>query len=282
MKQIIALKKELNIQLDKYIKDIEVALFSLEDEFTQAIIKDKNNPLLIAATDSTIALGKELGIATMAYMNPEIPGQSYSGVDMLVEGFDEVDVDFFEKVWQRHHRIPWTILETERCVIRELTLDDLDALFALYGDGEIDKYTDSLYPYEEEKEFQRAYIENMYRYFGYGLWLVFSKETGELIGRAGLEHREYHEEIELELGYIIGTKYQGQGYATEVCKAILDYAKENTGFERINALIEEGNIASEKLSKKLGFVHVEDFELNEKVMQRYILDFSAKTDNFIV
>ena len=62
----------------------------------------------------------------------------------------------------------------------------------------------------------------------------------------------------------------------------MDYAKENTGFERINALIEEGNIASEKLSKKLGFVHVEDFELNEKVMQRYIIDFSAKTDNFIV
>lgn len=282
LEKIVALKNELNTQLDKYKNEMEVILCKSSEDLKQVLAQERDTMLLIVATDSTITLGKEYEIATMAYMNPEIPGQSYSGVDMLVEGFDEVDVDFLEKVWQRHHRIPWTILETERCVIRELTLDDLDALFALYGDGEIDKYTDSLYPYEEEKEFQRAYIENMYRYFGYGLWLVFSKETGELIGRAGLEHREYHEEIELELGYIIGTKYQGQGYATEVCKAILDYAKENTGFERINALIEEGNIASEKLSKKLGFVHVEDFELNEKVMQRYILDFSAKTDNFIV
>ena len=173
-------------------------------------------------------------------------------------------------------------METDRCVIRELTLDDLDALFELYGDGEIDKYTDPLYPYEEEKEFQRAYIENMYRYFGYGLWLVFSKETGALVGRAGLEHREYHEEIELELGYIIGTKYQGQGLATEICEAILAYAKENTGFERINTLIEDGNIASQKLSEKLGFSHVEDFELDGKIMSRYILDFSAKSDKIIV
>ena len=274
LKQIIALRNELNTQLDKYVDDVKISLYETAEELKHAIENDMDDLLLIAATDSTVALGKELGVATMAYMNPEIPNQSYSGVDMLVEGFDEVDVNFLEKVWQRHHRIPWTILETNRCVIRELTLDDLDALFELYGDGEIDKYTDPLYPYEEEKEFQRAYIENMYRYFGYGLWLVFSKETGELIGRAGLEHREYHEEIELELGYIIGTKYQGQGLATEICEAILEYAKENTGFERINTLIEDGNVASEKLSEKLGFAHVEDFELDGRIMHRYIKYFA--------
>lgn len=273
LERIIALKNELNTQLDKYKDEVEVLLCEVLEELVQAILKDKDTALLIASTDATIVLGKELGIATMAYLNPEIPNQSYSGVDMLVEGFDEVDIDFLEKVWQRYHHIPWTILETERCVIRELKLDDLDALFELYGDGEIDKYTDSLYPYEEEKAFQCAYIENMYRYFGYGLWLVFSKETGALIGRAGLEHREYHEEIELELGYIIGAKYQGQGYATEVCNAILTYAKENTGFARINALVEAENIASIKLAKKLGFAHVEDFELNGNVMCRYILNF---------
>ena len=273
MKRIVALEKELNIQLDKYINFVDIFLCESEEDVKHVISNEEEESLLIAATDATIALGKELGIATMAYMNPDIPGQSYSGVDMLVEGFDEVDLDFLEKVWQRHHRIPWTILETERCVVRELTLDDLDALFELYGDGEIDKYTDPLYPYEEEKEFQRAYIENMYRYFGYGLWLVFSKASGELIGRAGLEHREYNEEIELELGYIIGTKYQGQGYATEICEAILAYAKENTGFERINTLIENGNLPSIKLSEKLGFLHAEDFDVDGKIMHRFILVF---------
>ena len=47
---------------------------------------------------------------------------------------NELGPGFLEKVYQRYHRIPWTILETERCVVRELSLDDLDALFELYGD----------------------------------------------------------------------------------------------------------------------------------------------------
>ena len=229
--------------------------------------------LLIAATDETIAIGKELGIATIAYAKETFSNQTYRGVDMIVEGFEEVDADFLEKMYQRHHRIPWTILETERCVVKELSLDDLDGLFELYADDGMDAYTEPLYPYEEEKEFQRAYIENMYRYFGYGLWLVFSKETGELIGRAGLEHREYDEEIELELGYIIGTKHQGKGYATEVCEAILDYAKENCGFERMNALIEDGNEVSVFLAKKLGFEHMEDREMDGKIMHRFVKVF---------
>ena len=271
--KILALERELNTQLNKYVSDIEVYLYKSLEKLAQENSCVKDNALLIAATDTTIALGKALGIATMAYANPEIPNQTYAGVDMLVEGFEEVDMDFLEKVYQRHHHIPWTILETERCVIRELTLDDLDDLFELYDNGEVSRYTDSLHAYEEEKEFQRAYIENMYRYFGYGLWLVFSKDTGALIGRAGLEHREYHDEIELDLGYVIGTKYQRQGFATEICEAIIEYAKENAGFERINVLIKEGNLASEKLAQKLGFLHLEDLETENGCFHRFALNF---------
>ena len=276
LKYIVGLKEEIQFLVQMYDM-FSFQLFASREELKLALQEKPylcKEALLIAATDGVISLGKQFGIATMAYANPKFCHQTYSGVDMVVEGFDEVDADFLEKVWQRYHRIPWMILETERCIVRELTLEDLDALFALYADEGMDTYTDALYPYEEEKEFQRAYIENMYRYFGYGLWLVFSKETGKLIGRAGLEHREYHEEIELELGYIIGKPYQGQGYATEVCKAILVYAKENTGFERINALIEEGNTASVKLAEKLGFFHLEDFESDNKIMHRYIRDVS--------
>ena len=275
LRYIIGLKKEIEFLAEMYVEFL-FKIFETEEALKLEVQENEHlhkETLLVAATDDVISLGKQLGIATMAYANPDFSNQTYSGVDMIVEGFEEVDADFLEKVWQRHHRIPWTILETERCVVKELTLDDLDALFELYGDGKITQYTDALYPYEEEKEFQRAYIENMYRYFGYGLWLVFSKETGKLIGRAGLEHREYNEEIELELGYIIGTQYQGQGYATEICKAILNYAKENAGFERINALIEKENIVSLKLAEKLGFVHIEDFEVEGKTMCRYILNF---------
>ena len=272
LRKLVGIKSEIGELFAKYADEYEIVLmkdyaevhafFTNEDE--------KEDILLIAATDTTITLGKEYGIATMAYMNPEIPNQTYSGVDMIVEGFEEVDAFFLEKVYQRYHHIPWTIAETERCVIRELSLDDLDKLFELYADEEITKYTEGLYPYEEERKFQDAYINNMYRFYGYGMWLVFSKETGELIGRAGLEHREYNGETELELGYVVGTKFQRQGYATEVSQQILGIAKEMTDFQRINCLIEAENIASIQLVEKLRFSHLEDMELDGKLMKRYV------------
>ena len=229
--------------------------------------------LLITATDELILWGKSLGIATLAYVNPNISGQTLSGVEMIIEGFEEVDAEFLKRVWQRYYRLPWTIAVTKRCLIRELTLEDMDALFELYEDEEISKFTESLFDREEETEYQRAYIENMYRYFGYGIWLVFHKETGELIGRAGLEHREVGEELELELGYLIGTKYQRQGYATEVCEAILTYAKEEICASCINCFIEEGNMASIALAEKLGFTFLENLMENGKKMLRFQMQF---------
>jgi RimJ/RimL family protein N-acetyltransferase len=272
LKYIIGLEKEIADIVKKYTIFL-IKVYENTDVLSKELeinLDMRKNALLIAATDELIAIGKELGVATIAYAKSEFPNQTYRGVDMIVEGFEEVDADFLEKMYQRHHRIPWTILETERCVVRELSLDDLDGLFELYADDGMDAYTEPLYPYEEEKEFQRAYIENMYRYFGYGMWLVFEKETDKLIGRAGLEHREYNEVTELELGYLIGRKYQGKGYATEVCKAILAYARENTGFERINTLIQDENEVSIALSKKLGFEQKESYEVDGKIMHRFI------------
>ena len=145
--------------------------------------------------------------------------------------FEEIDEEFLIRVYQRYHHLPWKILETKRTIVRELTLSDMDALFELYAQPGVTEYTEGLYERQEEEEYERAYINHMYRYFGYGMWLVFSKETGELIGRAGFEHHNLviggKEELALEMGYVISPKVQRQGYAYEVCQALLEYAKRN-------------------------------------------------------
>lgn len=184
-------------------------------------------------------IADSLGIASI--------GEPQCGTRYAVESLAELDIEYLERVRRRYNHIPWDIGETDRCLIRELSLSDLPALYELYAKPGMTDYVEPLYDYETELEYQKAYIENMYGFYEYGMWLVFSKETGKLIGRAGLEHDE--------LGYMIAPELQNRGYATEVCRFIIDYARENTDFEELYCRIDERNEASVRLAKKLGFTN---------------------------
>lgn len=208
--------------------------------------------VLIAATTETLRWGLLHKLPTLAYASPRFPQEDYSGAKMLVEGFEEVDDEFILRFYQRERKLPWTIVQTKRCIIRELTLEDLPRLFELYDTPGMTDYMEGLFPYEQEYEYQKAYIENMYGFFGYGMWLVFHKETGMLIGRAGLEHYEDDGQTYLELGYAIHPQFWRQGYATEVCGAILDFARENTLETKLYCRIHQDNIASLAFIEKLG------------------------------
>ncbi len=191
------------------------------------------------------------------------------GPECVIEGFDEISPDFLEKMYQRKQGIPWTILETERTVVRELCLSDIDDLFTLYEDPEIKRFIPPLLPTkEEEREFQKAYIESMYGFFGYGFWLVSDRESGALMGRAGLSNRAGFEEQ--ELGYLLAEKYRGRGIAAEVCRAIMSYAARVLGAERLNAFIHPENTVSVRFAEKLGFRDTgEEIESEGRILKRF-------------
>lgn len=211
-----------------------------------------------------------LGIAALPYV-PAGRKQPEAFLDawIIVEGFEDVDMDFFQKAYERAHNLPWTILQTKRCIIREFSMDDMQALFDLYAQPQMTEFMEPLYDWETEKAYEEAYISNMYRYYGYGMWLVCKKDTGKLIGRAGLEHRDYGGKTELEMGYMICPKEQRKGYATEVCRALIAYAEENLEFSRINCRIQKGNVSSIRLVKRLGFELLEETEEAGESMLRY-------------
>lgn len=226
--------------------------------------------LVIAATDRTLGIIGEMEIASIGYVNPLCGKQELSQAEVLVEGFDEVDFFFLERIYQRKHGIPWTVIETDRCFLREMTMEDLDELYRLYEDPEITRYMEGLYEdREKEEEYTRAYIHNMYRFYGYGMWLVIQKETGKIIGRAGINNVDIHGRPALEMGYMIGKAYQNQGYAAEACEGIIQFAREGTEFEELHCLIEKENKKSIHFAEKLGFLWKEELLVKEKKMQRY-------------
>lgn len=231
--------------------------------------------LLLATTPEEVDWAKAvLNPGTVAIAGYEIPDASeqcqLGNVDMLLLGLEEVDTDFLLRVFQRKHHLPWHILDTKRCYLREITLDDLDDLFALYQKKGVTDYIEPLYERKEEEEYQRAYIENMYGYYGYGMWLVKEKNTHRLIGRAGIDYRLLGEEEIIEMGYVIAPEYQRQGYALEVCQAIMEWVKENLTFDKIDCLVEPGNEASAGLLCKLGFREADKISQDGKLFRHFL------------
>ena len=213
------------------------------------------NAILISTSNQSIRIAKAHNIACVGY----VPNRDkFLETQYVIEGFDEIDFDYMKQVFNRFHHIPLTITETKRCIIREFALEDIDQLFELYSDSNLTRYVEPLLEYEDELEYQKNYIKYMYEFYGYGMWLVFDKKNGNLIGRAGLEHRNCGENIELEIGYLISKEYQGKGIALEVCQSILYFAQTNLDFKTMNCFIHKDNIASISLAQKLGFKYVNE------------------------
>ena len=196
--------------------------------------------------------------------------KDFSGIPYAVTDADDLDEKYLERIWQRYRGIPWKICETERCFVRETTQEDVDSFYRIYRDKSITAYMEDLFEdKEKERQYIRDYIEKVYGFYGFGMWTVCLKETGEVIGRAGLSMREGFEDA--ELGYVIGKKWQRQGIAAEVCREILAYGRDELGFEQVRAFMHPENTASENLCHKLGFQHETAVKLGDTVYDCYVI-----------
>lgn len=187
----------------------------------------------------------------LLYLTEENKGKIWEDIPYAAEELEGLDGDFLEKVYQRHVKEPWEILQTRRLIVREMTEKDLDALYRIYDQPGIGVLMDGLSEdREEERAYIKAYIERAYPFYGFGLWMIAERESGRCVGRAGFFMREGFGEP--ELGFIIAREEQRKGYCFEVCSALLEYGFRELEFEQIQALVAEGNAASLAVCRKLG------------------------------
>ena len=117
-----------------------------------------------------------------------------------------------------------------------------------------------------------SYLENgpikSYRDHGFGLYLVELKDTNVPIGMCGFLKRESLETP--DMGFAFMPQYSGQGYAFEIAKATLDYARNVLKLSRLSGITHPANVRSIRLLETLGMriekkIHVEN-ESNELLL----------------
>jgi RimJ/RimL family protein N-acetyltransferase len=167
------------------------------------------------------------------------------------------------------------VAETERLKIRRFYKTDLDVLWAIMRKPEV------MYAWESgfKKSETRKWLNRQYtRYHkdGYGYFAVTLKETGKLIGQAGLLKSEIDGENVVEIGYIFDDAVWGQGYAVEASRACVDLAFTQLGLNKLYTTIRPENMASVRLAKKLGMrkigEYIKTYQDKEMLHDVYILE----------
>ena len=214
---------------------------------------DPSECVVIEDSYNGVTAAKTAGMTRIGFLNPHSGNQDLSQVNFVIEGFEEINHQFIEQIYQRSKGLPVTIATTSRLIIRELAVDDIKHMYNIYQAPEVRQFVHDIDDYlNVEIEKHKAYIKNVYSFYGYGYWGVFSRQTGELIGRCGIQNNEIDGKVEIELGYLLDVKHWGYGYAIECTKCVLEYAFFSLGIPRIVAVIDVLNERSKRVAEHLG------------------------------
>jgi len=161
------------------------------------------------------------------------------------------------------------VLQTNRLILRHLTLDDLDDLAILYADPEVRRF----FPADVcDRNGTQRLLEEMIHHqevHGFSLWATVLKETSRLVGRCGLLCHVIDQEPFVEVAYMISPVCQNQGLATEAARGIVDCGFHQLNRSELISLIHPGNIPSRRVAEKTGMVYQRDVEFEGIIHRLY-------------
>jgi RimJ/RimL family protein N-acetyltransferase len=152
-----------------------------------------------------------------------------------------------------------TELHTPRLLLRQWRDTDRRPWHALNADPEVREFLgDPLTRADADAvlNFFRADLETR----DWGWWALALRDTGELIGMAGLDPVDEDQDFTgVELGWRLARSHWGRGYATEAGRAVIAHAFEVLRFPELLAITAAANSRSQSVMRRLGMTHVRDF-----------------------
>ena len=153
------------------------------------------------------------------------------------------------------------VIETERLVLREFVPEDFEALYAILSDPETMRHYPK--PFDEAKV--RGWIDwnlENYRTYGFGLWAMELKESGEFLGDCGITMQT--------IGYHVKKTYWRRGLGKEAARAVRDWFFANTKYNAVYSYMKYTNEASAATARANGMTKIAEWaNPNDKVSYTY-------------
>ncbi len=158
-------------------------------------------------------------------------------------------------------------LHTERLLLTPFALTDLDLALEMWTDPEVAKYVGGVMTEAEIRQ-QMSDVTKRGGNGGIGIWCIADRRTGEKLGDSFLLPLPIDEEdtdfslvvmgqmpdAEIEIGFFFKPSAWGQGYATEVCERLLQFAFQEVSLNEVVSSVDEDNVASKKVLEKCGLL----------------------------
>lgn len=148
------------------------------------------------------------------------------------------------------------VLETNRLLLREMTLSDMGALSSILQDEKVMYAYNGAFSDEETLIWMQKQLQR-YKDYGFGLWGVFLKDTDEMIGQCGITMQEYKATQVPEIGYLLAHDYWHKGYAIEAAMACREYGFNTLNFNALYSIIRDTNIASQNVALRNGMTIID-------------------------
>lgn len=165
-------------------------------------------------------------------------------------------------------------LQTERLILRPITLADAQDFFEMDSNPEVHKFLGNkpVKHIDECIAYITCVIEE-YKAYGTSRLAIVLKDTNEFIGWAGvrLEQNVRKEFDYYDVGYRLKQRYWGKGYATEAALASLDFGFNQLQLKEIGAAAEANHIASNTILKKIGMQPSGTFTYDGKLCHWYVI-----------
>ena len=143
-------------------------------------------------------------------------------------------------------------ITAKRVVLQRLRYEDAEEIFYAYASKpEATKFLS--WPTHRSISDTHSFLKYAHDSWQSGIDYSFSvrlKDTSRLIGAFGV----MNDNGKLQIGYVYSTVYWGHGYASEVCRAMIDVLRTQPGVYRIQSFVDEENPASGKVLTKSGFI----------------------------
>lgn len=150
------------------------------------------------------------------------------------------------------------MIETERLIMRKYTTDDFDDLYVILSDSETMQHYPAPFDRSRTENWIRWNLDN-YEKYGFGLWAVILKETGEFLGDCGITLQNIDGKILPEIGYHISKKHWRKGYAKEAARAVRDWIFINTEYNSVYSIMKHTNIGSYSTAAAIGMQKIKEY-----------------------